>query len=895
VGENSLRAGELGELSMNNHFCRLVCCGGLYLGFIPLIAAQATGEKTGVVKEQGSDGLPAKAIARLGTTKFRCAPEIEKPVWTPNGRYFIAVASDQLRVLDALSGVAVRRLDFDEGIDKLAVSPNSRILAVGLFRSIIILDVETRNALRRLEPVGEKATALAFLGDSKTLITTATDTNEQSFLQMWDSVSGKEVKRVAVGLHRMPHELLSCSAKRLAACTAVARNDVNRTIQIWDVLRGKLLQTITCDAGVVIAAAFSPSERLLATVAEGEQEVFEGTHYDIELWDLKARRQVGILTIQSTSRPVLEFGDDERLTVAGTTPYWTPHSLLWLLSYILDQVGAWNTLQNYETLCLWDAESGRRLGAYARPPCEFRGLSRAKGGELLAYGVEHAVIRVWDVRSGKLQGAGTDGPTCGVWGVAFSSDDKQILALDGAVARYQWRISSRKAIAHQFLVDAGSLNPRVPLRVLNNGECLFRGKYSTDNSDPFLYHLRDGNKILTTQLGDARYAFLSPDGATLATSAGAGEIQLWATRPARWLTTVQVGGDVDGIAVSADRSRLAVIKATRAATGVPRSCDLELWDITKRRKLTDLWARDQRTSEIAFSSDGRYLASRTYSTDGHLIQLWDMSSFQRAYMKGFTEERLGVSAFTPDSHVLAFTIRKDRKDAEPENTIRMVEVYSGQVRQELHWCGGPAAALAFSHDGRLLASGNEDTTILIWDITGLRSGGSSHRQPLAKQQAAAAWQALCNLDASKAQTAMWALATSPTEAIPLLRDRLRPRQPLTRERIIQLITALSSDRFRERKQAEAELIKLEELPVAEIQRTLAGNAGLDVRQRLESILRHLITIDQAEELGALRGIEVLEQIGTKSAQEILACLAQGAPPARVTQEAKAALNRLASR
>jgi hypothetical protein len=45
----------------------------------------------------------------------------------------------------------------------------------------------------------------------------------------------------------------------------------------------------------------------------------------------------------------------------------------------------------------------------------------------------------------------------------------------------------------------------------------------------------------------------------------------------------------------------------------------------------------------------------------------------------------------------------------------------------------------------------------------------------------------------------------------------------------------------------------------------------------------------------VRAIEVLEHIGTPDANELLQTLATGAPEARLTQEAKASLERLAKR
>jgi replication-associated recombination protein RarA len=62
-----------------------------------------------------------------------------------------------------------------------------------------------------------------------------------------------------------------------------------------------------------------------------------------------------------------------------------------------------------------------------------------------------------------------------------------------------------------------------------------------------------------------------------------------------------------------------------------------------------------------------------------------------------------------------------------------------------------------------------------------------------------------------------------------------------------------------------------------------------VRQLLEKLGR---SPPPPRQLQALRAIEVLEYLGTPEARRLLTSLAQGATHARLTQEAKAALERL---
>src|SRR5262249_4712608 len=102
--------------------------------------------------------------------------------------------------------------------------------------------------------------------------------------------------------------------------------------------------------------------------------------------------------------------------------------------------------------------------------------------------------------------------------------------------------------------------------------------------------------------------------------------------------------------------------------------------------------------------------------------------------------------------------------------------------------------------------------------------------------------------------------------------------------------------FTARNKATAELEKLADLAEPALRKVLAGQPPLEVRRRAALLLARLQEpITSAELLRSLRALEVLEHLGTKPARELLATLAEGGPEARLTQEAQAAMKRLAKR
>jgi hypothetical protein len=106
---------------------------------------------------------------------------------------------------------------------------------------------------------------------------------------------------------------------------------------------------------------------------------------------------------------------------------------------------------------------------------------------------------------------------------------------------------------------------------------------------------------------------------------------------------------------------------------------------------------------------------------------------------------------------------------------------------------------------------------------------------------------------------------------------------------------LDSSRFRLREQAAKQLAELEEQAEPVLQAALNDNLPAEQRRRIEVLLNAPRIVRSPEKLRSLRAIQVLEQCALPEVRPILETLAKGAPEARLTQEAKASLQRLVMR
>jgi hypothetical protein len=185
-----------------------------------------------------------------------------------------------------------------------------------------------------------------------------------------------------------------------------------------------------------------------------------------------------------------------------------------------------------------------------------------------------------------------------------------------------------------------------------------------------------------------------------------------------------------------------------------------------------------------------------------------------------------------------------------------------------------------------------DSTILIWDLTGRLKDGALQSLQLTADGLERRWTDLAASAGPRAFQAVWDLAACPRLSVLFLQGKLRPAKPPDEARISRAIGDLDDARFAVREKATTELQKIVDVAEPALRKRLENKPPLEVQQRIELILRALDPGRSSERLRLARAVQVLEYAGASEARKRLETLAQGAPAAALTREAKAALDRL---
>ncbi|HMC65359.1 MAG TPA: hypothetical protein VKI65_10515 [Gemmataceae bacterium] len=790
-------------------------------------------KKPPVRLDRYGDPLPEGAIARLGTVRLRHASRVYTLCYFPDGKTLVS-AGRTIRLWDVANGKALRQLWCQHStIFCVAVSPDGRMIA----------EIGTAP--------GAGPDDVIHLRDA----TTGKEVGQLPGDNSWDAVHGKALQPVPRHLSLVA---FAPDGKTLASASnpfpGRGRGAAERAgvIRLWDISSKKELRTFQSGAGPVRSLQFSPSGTLLAWAGDDPLLVLE---------DVAKGKELGRFKLPHGSYGAGALSPDGKVVALGRC------------ELVPSPTGGTDVDCSVE---FQDLASGRLLRRFKVNPNRIFALSFSPDGETLASAGGDNRIRLWEAATGR-PALPLQGHVSGITALAFGPEGRELVAADRGGSVRVWEPATGK----ELRVLGKTPNSQLGIALSRDGKILALA------AGPRLWDMATGKDLSQFPVlqwwGES--VALSPDGTILA-GAWNDAIRLWDVRTGKELRRFGAGGSASkaALALSPDGLVLAVLNRG----GFRPWTRISLWSTTTGEKLRG-WDESADFFSPAFSPDGKTLA--TGGDDG-TVRLWAVATGQEIRRFGTQgreyQARVHAVAFSPNGKTLA--------TGKPDGTMHLWEVATGQEICQFVGHESGINCVAFSPDGRTLASGSDDAMILIWVVAGPGHPNLSRATPLAVAELQRLWVELGDLDARKGHQALWRLVAAPAQATTFLRQRL-PAAVTATQRVERIITNLDHADPAVREQAFEELVKLGSAAGPALQEALAGQPSEEVRRQADRLLANMRgpSAKTSLKLRALRAIEVLEHIGTPEAQALLKDLAKGAPEARLTQEAKASLERLAKR
>ena len=138
-------------------------------------------------------------------------------------------------------------------ITALAFSPDAKLLAIGTYARVLIVDTATGKVSATWKGHGDTVRSLCFTPDGKRIIAGGGVSGAIGQVRVWDVSSSKET--IVFGDHT---DIVNQAAISPDANTVVTASS-DKSLKVWELASGKLLQTLRDHADQVLGVAYHPS------------------------------------------------------------------------------------------------------------------------------------------------------------------------------------------------------------------------------------------------------------------------------------------------------------------------------------------------------------------------------------------------------------------------------------------------------------------------------------------------------------------------------------------------------------------------------------------------------------------------------------------------------------
>ncbi len=519
---------------------------------------------------------------------------------------------------------------------------------------------------------------------------------------------------------------------------------------LWQRCQTHERATLAGASNFVHAVAVSPNNRWLAALSSQDA---------LRLWDLASQKCVASRPEASFYRDPILFAVAELSLFAGShetasVKIWSIPSLKQIAELRHEQAVHWIALSGDGRILaaidsrgvkVWDAREHRELADLdVESNLSFGRVALSRDGRRMAFSDFDGRIRVWDWRSGErsaeLRGHTRTPPwQAAVQDLAFTPDGGQLLSAGSDRILRLWDLSSgreqRQLAGHSDVVTAVAFSPDGA--TLATGGC----DQTVRLWDVASWEIR---AVLRGHLDEVHDVTFSPDGRTVVSAGKDGAVKLWdAHSPPEPRFSWPVPAEVRLIVLAADAGVAGLLRAdgsfglmdtaswqekpvrplsipwthTLRITIDSRSTRLvasteagpiQAWRLPDALERTAFVGHEGRVEALAFSEDGRWLASA--GTD-RTLRIWQTDTLQQAFRFPHEHEQVTSLLLSADGMLLGATFNDGESEIWERATGRR------RARFTPHKM---AHEIAFLHRSPRFITRSGDGTIKAWDLRTMR-------------------------------------------------------------------------------------------------------------------------------------------------------------------------------
>jgi WD40 repeat protein len=513
---------------------------------------------------------------------------------------------------------------------------------------------------RRVEAHAGQVNALVLSGDGTTLASAGDD----GLVRFWDMA-----RRQPLEAQPVPKQEFKVNAVALGRDGLVALGSGDSAkIVLWDTAAGQPVAELDDPAGFSVSSlAFSPDGQTLAS---------SGVGGDTILWDLASKQQRHAEFVKDTRS--VSFSPDGQWLAAGS------------LQLIVRKTA------DFEPFELPLSDAPAYVTAAFSPDGRSVASASTKGN-----------ATVWDVDTRKIANGPWQLKIGSLDALAWSPDSSTLFASgeDGVIARVSLHsMPLRRGLAVDREVAGFGFLPGGKLLVAATGT-------DSGQSTLSLWDPASLKKIADSPAGADPLGPLgvTRDGKTLVTGNFQGKLLFWDVARRQAIGDPVPAFDdnrVDRVVFSPDGSTVAALSP---------GPEVRFWNVASRQRLpSTLRADPEYARDVVFTPDGAHVF--TAGDKGEIIE-WDWRSGQAVGAPIQVGKSVEALALSPDGRTLAAGEAGDHDSR--------VTLWSTETRA---MAGTPLVghkdivrAVAFSPDGRFLASSGDDGFAILWDL-GSRQG-----------------------------------------------------------------------------------------------------------------------------------------------------------------------------